>query len=83
MNSPPYGPFDRLTVPSLSRDFDSGLAGLRSGLARFSLEPFGRLRVPSLSRDTLRSSMSKPARTRPACRQAVMSEAVGFANNPG
>jgi hypothetical protein len=34
MNNPPCGPFDRLTVPSLPRDFDSGPSRppLRAGL---------------------------------------------------
>ncbi len=46
MNYPPFGPFDKLMVLSLSKDFDSGLTGLRSGLA--------------LSK--VRSTASKPAR---------------------
>ncbi len=77
MNSPPYGPFDALTVPSLSRDFDSGPAGLRSGLARVSLEPFGRLRVPSIV-----EGQAAPQRVE-TCRHAVMSEDGVFVNNPG
>ncbi len=45
MNSPPSGPLDMLTVPSLSRDFDSGPADLRSGLAWVSLEQAAEQRV--------------------------------------
>ncbi len=45
MNNPPCGPFDKLTAPSESRGFDSGL--YRPAL-RASLEPFDRLTVPSI-----------------------------------
>jgi hypothetical protein len=44
------------------------LAGLRSGLARVSLEPFDKLTVPSLSRDKVREHRVE---TRPSARSAL------------
>jgi hypothetical protein len=60
MENPPFGPFDKLIVPSLSRDFDYGL--FRPPL-RASLASLDSTRDPELVEGRVPSTLSKLATT--------------------
>ena len=57
MNNPPSGPFDKLMVLSLSKDFDFGLFGPP---LRANLESLDFARDPEHVEGQVRSTQSKP-----------------------
>ena len=80
MNNPPFGPFDKLMVLSLSKDFDYGL--LRPPL-RANLESLDSARDPELVEGQVRSTVSKPATKIFKLLRVLIHESNRFVNNAG